>query len=550
MQTETNGPAAVEENQPLPGQQEAADQATDKIVIIGSGISGLILFFLLKKQAKNVQLFTKQETFSLQKSPVVILWKSALKILLKLGFGKRLSTIAYPLVSLKSSETETEEVLVDFFPTKSTDTDEYAYLPAGVSVRQVDLIRMILTSLTPSAHLVLDPDSPLTLKQPIPGTDISASLAYDSWFINESYGTLIPDFYLNHSLESYQISSTTGTVYLSFSNGYQTSTDMLVGADGAESMVRQLMNDRSVLTFTKQVLITGLSPLTEPFVQVSEGMARSWVGGECAVGVVNMGDKVSWRLLHSQARPGLLAERFVMPKRRKELGFNLGSIQNIHKPGLAGHEKMVSGGSAGEWQIPGSETSTPRESEVAPPALQVIPEIPSVAFDAQILSENLSGEESRDLALSLLPPLPSFITTIIKSTDPLQTYCMDNMDLFGDHPLTSFSTPNFFPGRVILLGDASHTLAVSVVGNHGITLALHDVVTLSDLISTHGISPKVSEGLSSRVEIGNKCISDAHYEATWVKKDGIWKKIVGTVLGNSWCRSKTFDEMQVRGASE
>jgi hypothetical protein len=54
-------------------------------------------------------------------------------------------------------------------------------------------------------------------------------------------------------------------------------------------------------------------------------------------------------------------------------------------------------------------------------------------------------------------------------------------------------------------------------------------------------------GLSC-IDLGNSCIVDAHFEAIWKRQEpGLWKSFVTNFVPNTWCRSKTFEELQSRG---
>ncbi|OAJ38216.1 hypothetical protein BDEG_22167 [Batrachochytrium dendrobatidis JEL423] len=96
----------------------------------------------------------------------------------------------------------------------------------------------------------------------------------------------------------------------------------------------------------------------------------------------------------------------------------------------------------------------------------------------------VSGEESRGLALHLLmkrSTLPSEASVLVARTDTGFIAAFDNMDM-GEATPYSYSSPNFHPGRVLLIGDAAHGVATAAHGSVGASLAIADAVVLCKLI--------------------------------------------------------------------
>lgn len=239
--------------------------------------------------------------------------------------------------------------------------------------------------------------------------------------------------------------------------------------------------------------------------------------------------------------------------------------------------KSVSGGSASEWIVPSDSamqsqeslsqsqenvTSTPVSSTTKNVQGPVKSALPPVAFNL-LGSENLPGIDARDLAIQLASDnnLPMRLLSIIANSDTNDTSANDNLDLYGEYPLKSYTSPKFHPGRVMLVGDAGHTLCVGAHGSHGASISINDSVLLAKLIGFHfasasGNSVRTDSGDSERLEKvssefcrlrlegSNKALSDARAEAKWVKPEGgVWKLLFGV---GSWNR-EAFDQMVLRG---
>nr|KAJ3419161.1 hypothetical protein HK105_007325 [Polyrhizophydium stewartii] len=100
---------------------------------------------------------------------------------------------------------------------------------------------------------------------------------------------------------------------------------------------------------------------------------------------------------------------------------------------------------------------------------------------------HMSGEESRELALRLLGQsagMPPEALVLVARTDAGFTAAFDNMDL-GDKQPESYTSPNFHPGRVVLVGDAAHGVALGAHGSVGGSLAIADAVVLAKLLAQY-----------------------------------------------------------------
>ncbi|KAJ3368940.1 hypothetical protein HDU91_000201 [Kappamyces sp. JEL0680] len=632
-----------------PGQQNTEPpfqkEPPRKVVIIGSGVTGLALLLALNQVAEEANiyplLYTRDTTFTESKSECWNLWKTGIEAALELGLGKRLGKISWPIVKLKSVEMGFDAsgdaaasspssagpagILVDWPPVASpskTTIAETDYLPPMIGLRKVDLVRTLLTALSGRGDLVYDTvyavkpanNSSSAVDPPV---GVEADLARGDWFEDEGFRDLLPQIKFGHELESFVISSE-------------------YGCDGVDSTVRNLLfNDRISPAHTNQLVLHGLTPLNAPPIDaptqlpdgrtvqhltraellkfVPDGSCLTWIDKDISFGVSNIGnDSLSWTLVASQKSPGWHADQFTMPKRRLELGLSMnsininGSVGNLAVP--QGRTRSGSGGSAGEWKVPsdsglssarGSTTSSkPRDSATQPPAgrdsvseakpvvvqtalanpvlatTQPTPAantsptyLPPVAFVDSFGSDNLSGDEARDLALYLSATtlnMPNEALSIMACTTANLTAAHDNKDLYGENGFKSYTSPNFHPGRVILVGDAAHTVATAPHGSHGGSLALCDVVVLAKLVGFY-LSPQgkasilatsgqvradalsldaiVLDHISKtftdlRLGKDNQAMVDGHFEATWIKQEpGFWKNLVRMSVGNTWARS-------------
>ena len=187
--------------------------------------------------------------------------------------------------------------------------------------------------------------------------------------------------------------------------------------------------------------------------------------------------------------------------------------------------------------------------------------LPAIAF-AQLGSSNLDGIESRDLCLTLLSQhkVPRAIMSLVASTDIYQTSTIDNTDHYGEEYLKSFTSSGYHPGRMFCMGEAAFTLCSGVLGNHGITLALNDAVTMAKLYALHhsdtnnsnsGSPQIILEGIarafdSNRLDQKYECLKNARLEAKYIwKEPGYLSYFTGTGQ-ESWMMGK-FEDYLDRG---
>lgn len=255
-----------------------------------------------------------------------------------------------------------------------------------------------------------------------------------------------------------------------------------------------------------------------------KGAVTSYIGETCNFGISYMGNgKYGWNLIAEQPNPSFVLEKFLL---FRELKFD--SRETID---------------AGTNQ---------RES------LTYLskPEIISLAIE--LVSNNSLSSHSQ-------------IVPLILASEPSNLFTRDNVDL-NDSPPSSFTSPKFHPGRVILIGDAAHTIATAPHGSVGASLALCDSVVLAELIcdsfspSTYlkiaGASIKEEKDAAvlkfiavrfDDLRMGDCTIhmNEAHNISKWKKQGGgIWntlrnsfKNLVGVC---SW-EGLSFSQMQDLG---
>ena len=136
-----------------------------KILIIGAGIAGLTLALSLRRMAAATGLNIKPviyesstvETYGggSENGPHWLMWRYAVETLLELGLGKRLGKIAWPILNFKSTDAETNEVLVQWPPedpaaAAAADPELAAGKRLGNSY--LSILRYVLTIFRPQQH--------------------------------------------------------------------------------------------------------------------------------------------------------------------------------------------------------------------------------------------------------------------------------------------------------------------------------------------------------------------------------------------------------------
>jgi hypothetical protein len=173
-------------------------------------------------------------------------------------------------------------------------------------------------------------------------------------------------------------------------------------------------------------------------------------------------------------------------------------------------------------------------------------------------SENLDSLESTALSLYIISSQDSktkeLFMPLLLST--IQCNASDNTDLYGDNVIQSCTSPNFYPGRVIIIGSALHKMATSAHSQNGISISACDAVVLSSLIEKYfkqDLSPeKILETISveftnSRVDANNKAMEYAHYEAIFYQEaQTFWNKVVKKTVGHLLFK-QSLDDISLRG---
>lgn len=592
--------------QPTPTQATQPTQPTEtkkKIIIIGSGTSGLssLLNLLRGSETFELLLYTKQSKSQFLESMrfnerTILLWRAGLAAALDMGLGARLGRLGQAVNNVKSLDVYPSTTWTSTASTASTtattnallvDWASNSNLPPIVALRKVDLIRTLMTAIAGRSDLVHGADfvpgpanNASDKLDPVRG--IEADLARGNWFEDEGFSDLLlPFIKFECELESFVISAENGTVYVKFTNGTRDQAFLLLGCDGPDSTVRSLLfNDRFQLEQTRQLVIHGLTPIpaaSQSTTQLTRaqmldfarpGSLCSWMGRDVSVSVVNVGmEGVAWTLVVPQSERGQVAAAFTLPKRRRDLALGIGGADAAAR--FKDHDIAYTKDdiSYTKDDSAGKKDSTGTKADV---------------FAGSCESEDLSGEECRELAIHLLTPhlgvLPPQISSIVSQTQESMTSAHDNIDLHGENVVVSLTSPNFHPGRVMLVGSAAHPLASTVHGNHSASLSLCDALCLSNLIlhyftpsgyasvlqtpppesASAPVTPDMlvlgqisREYTALRAGVGASAVTDTYKQATWVKApEGIWKSIsvMAGMTRETWA-THSFEEEMERGAN-
>ena len=494
----------------------------------------------------------------------------------------------------------------------------------------MDLIRALLTAYAGRDDLVHGLDLAAKQANNFNGAGpkgIEGDLASDNnWFFEDEFDKIVSDIYFGYELEGLKVSASYGTVTCNFTNGQEIDCDILIGADGFHSKVRALiLNARSPPQHSQSCILQGISNIHFPppdapteledgtrIEQMNkdqllkfcpDGTGQTFMGDGVSFGVFNLGNgMIGWNLVAKQQKPRQWVDQVIEVRNRHQLAAKVASLgsQGLRPQdfGMDPVQRMKSGGSAEFWMIPGSERSSvghPRtsdarnshvpitnssehtslvspviapsqEPQVAEPNTQMPPP------PEPLLSDNLYPDEIIALGLSLGTKdvsLPKQLFSLIASSDPRSVCIHDNVDL-SEEPPSSYTTPQFHPGRVILIGDAAHTLSTNAHGSVGASLAITDSVTLAKLLgyaySPQGMQTILASGKDEdldsillghvatqftqlRQTVSAQYMHDARVAVQWKRQsDGLWKSLSKMSVGYTWARMN-FVQMQNTGQS-
>ncbi|TPX59270.1 hypothetical protein PhCBS80983_g02601 [Powellomyces hirtus] len=335
-----------------------------RILIIGGGVAGLSAALSIKRVAAATGLNLRpiifeadptHSAFTTNMTQHWILWKWAYELLLEMGLGKRLSTIANPIQNTKTIDADTRETLVSYPPEEdpvapnATEDPELGAAraapgaPPMIGLRKADLVRMLLLALSGIRDDLLDSNEFVPFPPNPELTGIEADMAADnSWFASEGYAELVPDLVLGYELDSFMVSASTGKVTARFLNGAVEQGDMIIGADGTHSKVRDLIgNRRFPIQHAGAAVLHGITRIEDisegaPEVTTADGTvippvlrdtilklcpdsnAVSFVGRGVAFGVNNLGNgMLGWNLVVAQPEPHFHTSQFVNDQRAK-----------------------------------------------------------------------------------------------------------------------------------------------------------------------------------------------------------------------------------------
>ena len=202
-----------------------------QIAIIGAGITGLLTALSLKQKEPHAEIAIYESGYGYDTTRHQIIWKSGIKQLLALGLGKRLSKICSNSVNINCIDSTTNESFQTLPEAESVEVDD---LPAMISVREIDMIRMLLTALGGREDLVKGEfiissanNQQAGAENPVHG--IEADLCVGNWFEDEGHPQHVPFIYWGHELTSLRLSSEHGTVSFVCTNGFGTKCTILIG---------------------------------------------------------------------------------------------------------------------------------------------------------------------------------------------------------------------------------------------------------------------------------------------------------------------------------
>jgi len=146
-------------------------------------------------------------------------------------------------------------------------------------------------------------------------------------------------------------------------------------------------------------------------------------------------------------------------------------------------------------------------------------------------------------------------------TDPEMTYIQDVFDV-GTTPPPTHTSPNFHPGRVVLIGDAAHAMATNAQGYLGAGLAITDAGLLAKLIGKclirgtdqmdeTSLTRLATDFDAMRVSTCNAMVTEARNEGAWNRTENSWVRNLlrfgSRYVPGSW-KAASYYQMMTRGS--
>jgi hypothetical protein len=204
------------------------------VAIIGAGITGLLTALSLKQREPNadIQIYEAGNGYTTTRHQII--WKTGIKSLLDLGLGKRLSRIATPIHNISAFDLLNHQIFLEKPSQNESSQPLDSTIPPAICVREIDLIRMLLTALQGRDDLVKSnvysfelPNNGPNVLDPVSG--IEGDLAIGNWFIDEGHGKALPFIHYRYELNSLRLSATYGTVSFCCTNNFGTKCTILIG---------------------------------------------------------------------------------------------------------------------------------------------------------------------------------------------------------------------------------------------------------------------------------------------------------------------------------
>lgn len=257
----------------------------------------------------------------------------------------------------------------------------------------------------------------------------------------------IPELYLGCSILRLKVSATSGAITVRFSNTQEFECDVLIGADGLHSKVRDLMtNGRSLPQHASTAFIQGIAHLNdlpqnhlvdnglkititkkEASVILQTNSSKSYISNNVSVGFTYIEkDRIAWNIVARQDKPGLLLGPLKDEPR-------IAPVKTYTRDEMETKNSQPRD-SASSWLVPNDIVSTkPNVIPQPTPNLSssnISTALPSIP-EAQTKSEAYMLQ-LQQLALNLVEMIPNFpiqAKAIIASSEIESTFACDNADL-------------------------------------------------------------------------------------------------------------------------